>query len=76
MGFPTTRSESANLSPADLQVAQFKCVPDLGSAKQRDGFAEVVGPHDSPVVEIVFMPEGAVFCFHPCNNMIVSQYEQ
>ena len=76
MGFPTTRSESANLPAADLQVAKFKCAPDLGSSEQRDGFAEVIGPHYGPVVEIVFMPEGAVFCFHRCNNMIVSQYEQ
>jgi hypothetical protein len=28
------------------------------------------------VEEIVFVLEAAVFCFHLCNNMIVSQYEQ
>lgn len=76
MGFPTTRSEPTNLSAADLQVTNFECIPDFRFAKQHDGLADVIGPHDSPVEEIVFVLEGSVFCFHLCNNMIVSQYEQ
>lgn len=76
MVFTTTRSEPTDLLAAHFQVSDAKCVPNFSLAKKSEGFAEVIGPHDSPVVEIVFMPEGAVFCFHHCNNMIVSRYEQ